>query len=340
MGYEFNNKRDKRKGWATTISVHILLLLLFSIYGLSYSDPPPEMGIPINFGYDDQGGGNSVAAPAEPLETPVVAVTEAVTETAVTQDIVDAVALPDEPEKSKPEEVKPPEPTPTPEPVKPKPVVEPKPYDAKAAKAPKGAKVLFDGTEAGLDNWTAGNGKPTKWKLVDGALESVRGGGYLQSREQFGSCRLHLEFATPKVAKGNGQGRGNSGVFLMGQYEIQVLDSYKNVTYPDGQCGSLYGRAKPLANASRVPGEWQTFDITFHRPIVDDKGKVTRKAKFHVIHNGHIIHDNLELSGGTGWRGPHSISEYRKHGDKGPLKMQDHGNPVHFRNVWLIELKD
>ena len=132
MGYEFNNKRDKRKGWATTISVHILLLLLFSIYGLSYSDPPPEMGIPINFGYDDQGGGNSVAAPTEPLETPVVAATEAVTETAVTQDIVDAVALPDEPEKSKPEEVKPPEPTPTPEPVKPEPikpepVVEPKP---------------------------------------------------------------------------------------------------------------------------------------------------------------------------------------------------------------------
>ena len=128
MGYEFNNKRDKRKGWMTTISVHILLLLLFSIYGLSYSDPPPEMGIPINFGYDEQGGGNSVAAPAEPLETPVVAATEAVTETAVTQDIVDAVALPDEPEKSKPEEVKPPEPTPTPEPVKPEPI-KPKPVD-------------------------------------------------------------------------------------------------------------------------------------------------------------------------------------------------------------------
>jgi hypothetical protein len=219
-------------------------------------------------------------------------------------------------------------------------VVEPKLHDAKAAKAPKRAKVLFDGTEASLSNWTSGNGKPTKWKLIDGALESVRGGGYLQSREQFGSCRLHIEFATPKVPKGNGQGRGNSGVFLMGQYEIQVLDSYKNVTYPDGQCGALYGRAKPLVNASRGPGKWQTFDITFNRPIFDDKGKVTRKARFHVIHNGHIIHDNLELSGGTGWRGPHSISEYKKHGDKGQLKMQDHGNPVRFRNVWLVELKD
>jgi hypothetical protein len=175
---------------------------------------------------------------------------------------------------------------------------------------------------------------------VDGALESVRGGGYLQSKQEFGSCRLHVEFATPSEAKGSGQGRGNSGVFLMGQYEIQVLDSYQNITYPDGQCGALYGRAKPLVNASRGPGEWQTYDVTFHRPLFNEEGKVTRKAKFHVIHNGHVIHDNLELSGGTGWRGPHSISEYKKHADKGPLKMQDHGNPVLFRNVWIKPLKD
>ena len=220
------------------------------------------------------------------------------------------------------------------------PVVKPKPYNPNAAKPPKGAIVLFDGTEKTLKNWTSGNGKPTKWKLVDGALESVRGGGYLQSKQEFGSCRLHVEFATPSEAKGSGQGRGNSGVFLMGQYEIQVLDSYKNITYPDGQCGALYGRAKPLVNASRGPGEWQSYDVTFHRPIFNKAGDVTRKAKFHVIHNGHVIHDNLELSGGTGWRGPHSISEYKKHGDKGPLKMQDHGNPVRFRNVWVKPLKD
>jgi hypothetical protein len=219
------------------------------------------------------------------------------------------------------------------------PFVDPKPYNAKQAKPPKGAIVLFDGTEKTLKNWTSGNGKPTKWKLVEGALESVRGGGYLQSKQEFGSCRLHVEFATPKEVKGSGQGRGNSGVFLMGQYEIQVLDSYKNITYPDGQCGALYGRAKPLVNASRGPGEWQTYDVTFHRPIFNDEGKVTRKAKFHVTHNGHVIHDNLELSGGTGWRGPHSISEYKKHGDKGPLKMQDHGNPVRFRNVWVKPIK-
>ena len=219
-------------------------------------------------------------------------------------------------------------------------VVTPNPYDAKAAKAPEDAIVLFDGTEATAGNWTATNGSPTKWKLVDGALESVRKSGYIQSKQQFGSCQLHIEFATPRTVKGSGQGRGNSGVFLMGQYEIQVLDSYENKTYPDGQCGALYGRAKPLVNASRKPGEWQTFDITFHRPLFDDKGEVTRRAKFHVIHNGEVIHDQLELSGGTGWRGSHSISEYKKHGDKGPLQMQDHGNPVRFRNIWVKELKD
>ncbi len=219
-------------------------------------------------------------------------------------------------------------------------VVEPKPYDAEAAKAPKDAIALFDGTEATFKNWAATNGSPTKWKLVDGSLESVKKAGYIQSKQKFGSCQLHIEFATPKVPKGNGQGRGNSGVFIMGQYEIQVLDSFNNQTYPDGQCGALYGRAKPLVNASRGPGEWQTFDITFHRPIFNEKGEVTRKAKFHVVHNGVVIHDHIELSGGTGWRGAHSISEYKKHADKGPLQMQDHGNPVRFRNIWIKELDD
>lgn len=220
------------------------------------------------------------------------------------------------------------------------PVVTPESYDAEAAKAPQGAIVLFDGSEESFANWSATNGKPTKWELVDGALQSVKGAGYIQSKQEFGSCRLHVEFATPSEVKGSGQGRGNSGVFLMGQYEVQVLDSYDNVTYPDGQCGALYGRAKPLVNASRKPGEWQTYDITFHRPIFDEEGNVTRKARFHVIHNGEVIHDNLELSGGTGWRGPHSISEYQKHGDKGPIKFQDHGNPVRFRNIWVVEIED
>ncbi|MDB4662556.1 DUF1080 domain-containing protein [Verrucomicrobiales bacterium] len=220
------------------------------------------------------------------------------------------------------------------------PVVEPKAYDAEAAKAPEGAVVLFDGSEESLANWTSGGDKPTKWKLIENALESVKGGGYARSKQEFGSCKLHIEFATPAEPKGDGQGRGNSGVFLMGIYEVQVLDSYGNKTYPDGQCGALYGRSKPLVNASRKPGEWQTYDITFHRPLFDDKGNVTRKAKFHIVHNGHVIQDNIELSGGTGWRGSHSISEYKKHDDTGPLTMQDHGNPVRFRNIWIQPIED
>jgi hypothetical protein len=218
------------------------------------------------------------------------------------------------------------------------PVVTPKPYDAEAAKAPADAVVLFDGSESSMENWTTTKGEPTTWNLVDGSLESGR--GYVQSKGRFGSCQLHIEFATPSIAKGKSQGRGNSGVFLMGRYEIQVLDSYENHTYPDGQCGALYGRAKPLVNASRKPGEWQTYDITFHRPLFGKNGKVTRRAKFHVVHNGEIIHDHLELSGGTGWNGPHAVSEYQAHGDQGPLQMQDHGNPVRFRNIWIKELKD
>lgn len=219
-------------------------------------------------------------------------------------------------------------------------VVEPKPYDAEAAKAPEGATILFDGTEEAAKNWTAKNGEPTKWKLVDGAMESVRRAGYLQSKQEFGSCKLHVEFATPSTPEGTGQARGNSGVFLMGQYEIQVLDSFNNVTYPDGQCGALYGRKKPLVNASRGPGEWQTYDITFTRPLFDEEGKVTRKARFTVLHNGVLIHDDVELSGGTGWAGPHAATEYVKHADKGPLQLQDHGNPVRFRNIWIQEIED
>ena len=219
-------------------------------------------------------------------------------------------------------------------------IVTPKPYDAQAAKAPEGAIVLFDGTAESMEKWSAMNGDPTKWKLVDGALESVREAGYIRTKKEFGSCRLHIEFASPAKPEGSGQGRGNSGVFLMGQYEVQVLDSYENTTYPDGQCGALYGRKIPLVNASRPPGEWQTYDITFTRPIFDEAGKVTRKARFTVIHNGHVIHDDVELSGATGWAGPHSVTEYAKHADKAPISLQDHGNPVRFRNIWIQEVAE
>ena len=161
----------------------------------------------------------------------------------------------------------------------------------------------------------------------------------IRTKQEFGSCQLHMEWATPKEVKGDGQGRGNSGVFLMGQYEVQILDSFDNTTYPDGQAAALYGRGIPLVNACRKPGEWQTFDIIFHRPIFKD-GKVVKRATFTVFHNGVLVQDHCELSGGTGWRGSHAVTDYVPHGDTGPIELQDHGNPVAFRNIWIRELAD
>lgn len=206
---------------------------------------------------------------------------------------------------------------------------------------PSDAVVLFDGSaDSFSDNWTDTKGGPSKWKVVDGAMESVRRAGYVQSKEKFGSCQLHIEWASPAKVQGDGQGRGNSGVFLMGTYEIQVLDSYENQTYADGQAGALYGRSKPKVNAARKAGEWQSYDIIFHRPLFDKDGKVTRRATFTVLHNGVLIQDHTVLSGGTGWRGPHAASDYKAHPDKMPLSMQDHGNPVRFRNIWVRPLED
>ncbi len=206
--------------------------------------------------------------------------------------------------------------------------------------APSDAVALFDGTEASLANWTDTKGNPSKWVFRDGALESVKGAGYIQTKEPFGSCQLHVEFATPSRVIGSSQGRGNSGVFLQGQYEVQVLDSYQNKTYPDGQCGALYGRSVPLVNASRKPGEWQSYDIIYHRPIFDKDGKVTRKATFTVLHNGVLIQDHVELTGGTGWINAHAVTDYKAHPDTGPIQLQDHGNPVRYRNIWVRPLQD
>jgi len=206
--------------------------------------------------------------------------------------------------------------------------------------APADAIALFDGTEASMANWSDNKGNASKWVCRDGYMESVKGAGYIQTKQEFGSCQLHVEFATPATVKGNGQGRGNSGVFLHGKYEIQVLDSYDNFTYPDGQCSALYGRAVPLVNACRKPGQWQSYDIIYHRPEFDADGKVTKKATFTVIQNGIVVQDHVVLEGGTDWRGGHAVSDYAPHGDAGPIMFQDHGNPVRYRNIWVRELKD
>lgn len=206
--------------------------------------------------------------------------------------------------------------------------------------APGDAIVLFDGTEDSMSNWSDTKGNPSKWVCRDGYMESVKGAGYIQTRQEFGSCQLHVEFATPSTVKGDGQGRGNSGVFLQGEYEVQVLDSYNNLTYPDGQCAALYGRAVPLANVCRKPGQWQSYDIIYHRPIFDKNGNVTRKATFTVLQNGVVVQDHVVLEGGTDWRGRHAISDYAPHKDARPIKLQDHGNPVRYRNIWVRELTD
>jgi hypothetical protein len=211
---------------------------------------------------------------------------------------------------------------------------------ATCGERPSDAIMLFDGTQVSMANWTDTKKQPSKWIVGDGYMEPVKGAGYIQTKQEFGSCQLHVEFATPSKVEGTGQGRGNSGVFLQGQYEIQVLDSYDNKTYPDGQCGALYGRAVPLVNACRKPGEWQSYDIIYHRPLFDKDGKVTRKATFTVFQNGVLIQDHVVLEGGTGWINAHAVTEYKPHGDKGPIQLQDHGNPVRYRNIWVRELKD
>ena len=223
----------------------------------------------------------------------------------------------------------------------------PRPTVVTPGKVPSDSVLLFGGSDPNLSGLTDMKGGDSKWIVRDDYMESVKGAGYIRTKREFGSCQLHVEFRTPVPVKGSGQGRGNSGVFLMGEYEVQVLDSYTednyedNKTYADGQCAALYGREVPQVNASAKPGEWQSYDIIFHRPIFAG-GKVVRRAKatFTVLHNGVLVHDDVELQGGTGWKGPHAISDYEPHGDTGPIALQDHGNPVRYRNIWIREIDD
>ena len=197
-------------------------------------------------------------------------------------------------------------------------------------KAPSDAVVLFDGTN--LSQWTDDHGQPSEWKVENGVVFS--GKGMLGTKEKFGNIQLHVEFAEPTPPSGKGQGRGNSGVFLMGKYEFQVLDSYENPTYPDGQAAALYGQRPPQVNASRPPGEWQVYDIVFTVPIFNKDGSLEQPAYITAFHNGVLVQNHVSYLGPTG----HRILAHYSPADAqatGPIKLQDHHNPVRFRNIWV-----
>lgn len=199
---------------------------------------------------------------------------------------------------------------------------------------PSDAIVLFDGTD--LSHWENKKGGPAKWKVENEYMEVVRKAGSIVTKQPFGSCQLHIEWATPGKVKGKNQGRGNSGVFLMDQYEIQILDSYKNSTYPDGQAAAAYGQNPPLVNACRPPGQWQSYDIIFHAPKFDGD-KLIKPATVTVLHNGVLVQDHWIFTGPTENK---QRKKYQPHPDKVPLALQDHGNSTRFRNIWIRELSD
>ena len=208
--------------------------------------------------------------------------------------------------------------------------VEPKIIDA--GPPPSDAIVLFDGKD--LEQWENDKNGPAKWLVKDGVLTVAPHAGYIHTKQAFGSCQLHLEWATPAEVSGDGQGRGNSGVFLQGRYEIQVLDSYNNKTYFNGQAGALYGQYSPLVNACRRPGEWQTYDIIYHAPQFAPDGSLKQPGTVTVLQNGVLVQDHVTVLG-TLKNGP---LKYEPHGAKEPLALQDHGNPVRYRNIWIREL--
>jgi len=204
-------------------------------------------------------------------------------------------------------------------------------------KAPSDAIVLFDGTD--LSRWRTEGGQPSGWVVADGAMQvppkNTPNGGDIYTKDEFGDCQLHIEWATPNPPKGNSQDRGNSGIFFFGRYEFQVLDNFQNPTYSDGQAGSIYGEAPPQVNASRPPGEWQSYDIIFTAPVFKDNKLVT-PAYATILHNGVLVQNHTEIIGPTGHR---SRQDYKPHAAKGPIKLQDHGNPVRYRNIWIRPLR-
>jgi hypothetical protein len=202
------------------------------------------------------------------------------------------------------------------------------------APAPADAILLFDGNN--LSRWRRQGGGEARWTVRDGYMEVAPGTGGIETADGFGDVQLHVEWAAPRATEGAGQNRGNSGVFLMGRYEVQVLDSHGNDTYPDGQAAAIYGQFPPLVNAVRAPGEWQTYDIVFRRPRFDANGKVVSPARMTVLHNGILVHDAVDLLGPTSNQ---RRDPYVMHPDRLPVSLQDHGHPVRFRNIWIRDLE-
>jgi hypothetical protein len=211
-------------------------------------------------------------------------------------------------------------------------------YD-KPGTPPSDAIVLFDGKD--LSNWCHINPEEpsellaAQWKVQDGYFEVTQGTGNLLTIDSFGSCQLHVEWQTPSPGRGDSQGRGNSGIFLMDSFEVQVLDSFKNRTYADGQAGAMYGQYPPMVNASREPGQWQIYDILFEAPEFSLEGKIETPAKLTLMHNGVFLHNRREYYGPTGGG---VVPQYRTLTPAAPIRLQNHGNPVRYRNIWIRPL--
>jgi len=201
--------------------------------------------------------------------------------------------------------------------------------------APSDAIVLFNGTSA--SGWQHANGDAAKWTVGDNALTVKPGTGAIETKQKFGDCQLHVEWRIDKNVKGDGQDRGNSGIFLMGRYELQVLDNYNNInkTYVNGQAGSMYKQAPPLVNVCKAPGEWQTYDIVFTAPRFSDNGSVISPARISVMQNGVLVQNNTTIWGNTVYIGSPT---YEKHAAKESLMLQDHSHLTSFRNIWIREL--
>jgi hypothetical protein len=210
------------------------------------------------------------------------------------------------------------------------PVVTPGQSDAQA---PSDAIILFDGKSTAA--WAHAKGEDIKWILADNAITVKANSGGIFTRQKFGDCQLHIEWKTPAEVKGDGQGRGNSGIFFMERYELQVLDSYNNKTYPNGQAASIYKQHIPLVNACKAPGEWQSYDVIFTAPRFSDLGMAIEPARITVIQNGVLVQNNVTIWGNSQYIGSPS---YEKHAAKESISLQDHGNPVSYRNIWIREL--